>query len=196
MTARAVLAGIAVVAMTAGPALAHPPPLGIGGFSGGLLHPLFVPAHAMALLGLGLLIGQQAGWGRVVLVCAAAGLAAGLIVMTRGAVPVLMNEALLGLAGVTGLLLAAAWPLPKAIGYALAVAAGLAVALDSPPEVLSISEANLMLAGTGLGAAMMLLLAALASSRLRGGWRRTGVRIVGSWIAASAILVLVLRFAR
>ena len=35
------------------------------GFFGGLLHPLFVPAHLMAVLALGLLIGQQAPqWGR------------------------------------------------------------------------------------------------------------------------------------
>lgn len=38
---RALLA--AAFALMAGPAFAHPPPLGISGFLGGLLHPLFVP---------------------------------------------------------------------------------------------------------------------------------------------------------
>ena len=42
------------------PALAHPAPFGVPGFFGGLLHPAFVPAHLMAALGLGILVGQQA----------------------------------------------------------------------------------------------------------------------------------------
>jgi hypothetical protein len=33
-------------------------------------------------------------------------------------------------------------------------------------------------------------------SRLRRHWQRIGIRIAGSWIAASAILVLALRFLR
>ena len=73
--------------LSAQPALAHPPPLGIGGFAGGLLHPLFVPAHAMAVLALGLLIGQQAAWSRAVALSSIVGLAAGLGVMTLGVVP-------------------------------------------------------------------------------------------------------------
>jgi len=41
--------------------LAHAPFIGVDGFYGGLLHPLLVPAHAMALLALGLLIAGAAG---------------------------------------------------------------------------------------------------------------------------------------
>ena len=40
-------------------ARAHAPVPGLEGFPGGLLHPLLVPAHLLALLGLGLFIGQQ-----------------------------------------------------------------------------------------------------------------------------------------
>ena len=42
------IAGIlfaAAFTIIAEPALAHPPPLGIPGFFGGLLHPLYVTAH-------------------------------------------------------------------------------------------------------------------------------------------------------
>ena len=59
MIARTGVAAGLVFALTAQPAMAHPPPLGIGGFAGGLLHPLFVPAHLLAVLALGMLIGQQ-----------------------------------------------------------------------------------------------------------------------------------------
>ena len=107
-----------------------------------------------------------------------------------------MGEALLVLALATGLLVALARPLPEAVGCALGAATGFAIALDSPPEVLSVREANLMLIGTGFGATLLLIVVVEAASRLRGGWPRIGARILGSWIAASAILVLALRLAR
>ena len=182
--------------LAAGPAWAHPPPLGVGGFLGGLLHPLFVPAHVLALLGLGLLAGQQAGWSRAVVLAAIAALAAGLGVMTLGLVPALMGEALLALAAGTGVVVAIDRRLPESVGLALAAATGIAVAFDSPPDVVAVREANRMLIGTGFGAAILLTLTAAASSRLADGWSRIVVRILGSWIAASAILVLALRFAR
>src|ERR1041385_2656950 len=60
---RRVIPVFAVLAcLAATPALAHPPPLGFTGFSGGLLHPLFVIDHVMALLALGLLMGSQQRW--------------------------------------------------------------------------------------------------------------------------------------
>jgi urease accessory protein len=188
------------VAMTlvlaADPAMAHPPPLGITGFTGGLLHPLFVPAHALALLGLGLLMAQQDHWTGAVLVAFVAALAAGLCVMTTGIVPRFANETIVVLAGAAGLLVAIARPLPKIAGCLLAAAAAFAIALDSPPEVVSVSEANIMLLGTGLGATFVPLLVAVCASRLTGSWARIGMRIVGSWIAASALLVLTLRLVR
>ena len=42
-----------------GLAVAHSPMQGIGNFYGGILHPILVPSHLLALLSLGLLIGQS-----------------------------------------------------------------------------------------------------------------------------------------
>lgn len=195
MIARAA-AALAFILLTQPFAFAHPPPLGIGGFPGGLLHPLFVPAHAMAIVALGLLAGRQAGWGRMPIVSLAVGLATGLLIMTLGVVPVLMNEIVLGFGLVAGLLVALDRPLPELPGCVLAVLSGFCIALDSPPEAISLTEANLMLTGTGLGALALLIAVTLAAARLNAGWARIGARILGSWIAAGAILVLVLRFAR
>ena len=195
MIARACL-GLALAVLAAQPVMAHPPPLGIGGFAGGLLHPLFVPAHALTLVGLGVLIGQQTGWGRAVVLVAIVALAAGLGVMTLGVVPLFVGEALLALAAVTGLLVALARPMPEIVGGVLATATGFLIALDSPPEVLSLREANLMLIGTGLGAALLLIVTSELARRLESAWPRIGLRILGSWVAASAILVLALRLAR
>ena len=167
---------------------------GVTGFSGGLLHALVVPSHVLAIVALALLIGQQ-GWGRGVMAAYVVAVLAGLGAIAAAVVPMLAEQALLVLAMIVGLLVALARPLPPALGALLAAAAGLALALDSPPEAITLSEANLALIGTGLGAAIALLVLVQGTSRLRRDWQRIGARIVGSWIAASAILVLAPRVA-
>jgi urease accessory protein len=181
--------------LLAGPAYAHPPPIGIGGFWGGLLHPYFVPAHGAVVVALGLLIGQQ-GWGRVTPVAFILALVAGLALIWLAVVPRYANEALLALAALTGLLTAWGRPLPELVGIGLGALAGIVVGLDSPPEVLSVREANLMLIGTWLGGSLFLVLAAEGGSMLVKSWQRIGARVAGSWIAAAAILVLALNFSR
>jgi hypothetical protein len=76
------------------------------------------------------------------------------------------------------------------------VIAGLALGLDSPPQAISIADATTALIGTGLAACLALAIVVTVTSRLTRGWQRIGPRILGSWIAASAILVLALRFSR
>jgi urease accessory protein len=181
--------------LIAEPALAHPPPLGIPGFFGGLLHPFFVPAHALAIGGLGLMIGMQMPrWGRAAAFCYVAGLAAGLSLMTLGIVPRWMAEGILVSAAITGTLVALARTLPEVLGAVIAAPTAIAIALDSPPEVISLREANMMLVGTGLGATLFLIAVIETAARFTWRWSRLGARILGSWIAAGAILSLALQF--
>jgi hydrogenase/urease accessory protein HupE len=150
----------------------------------------------MAIAALGLLIGQQAPrWGRGAPIVYVVGLVVGLRAVALAYIPTLAEEGLLALAALAGLLLALARPLPQLVGLLLAAATGLAIALDSPPDAISISEANVTLLGTGFGATVLLLAVVEIGSRLTLSWQRIGARILGSWIAASAILVLALRFA-
>lgn len=189
-----VFAVLACLAAT--PAWAHPAPLGLTGFSGGVLHPLFVIEHAMAVLAMGLLMGSQGKWRWWPPVGYVVGLVGGCAVMTSGVVPLYASETVLGMAVVAGVLLALALPLPVWLGVALAGVLGTAIALDSPPEVLSISEANRMLAGTAFGATMFLVAVWQAARWARPVWARIAVRAAGSWIAAAAIMALALRFGR
>jgi hypothetical protein len=53
-----------------------------------------------------------------------------------------------------------------------------------------------MLIGTGLGAAIGLGLLVEAAARMGRDWQRIGVRVLGSWTAASALLAIAVRFAR
>ena len=187
---------VLVLMSIAEPALAHPPPLGIPGFPGGLLHPLLVPSHLLAILALGLLAGQQAPeWGRAVPGAFIIALLVGLGTLTLGIALRGVVFVLLALAVANGALAALARPLPELWGGVLAVLTGLAVALDSPPEVISVREANLMLIGTGFGGTILLVVAVEAASRLTRPWARIAARVLGSWIAACAILVLALRIA-
>ncbi len=166
-------------------------------FAGGFINPLTVPAHLLALLGLGLLIGRQDGGARLVALAAfALALAAGLstIALAVGQTPA--ADVLLCVTAVIGLLVALALVLPSLLGVALAVVAGAALGLDSPPQVIAMADATLALTGTWLGACLALGLVAVCASLLTRDWQRIGTRILGSWIAASAILVLALRFAR
>jgi hydrogenase/urease accessory protein HupE len=95
---------------------------GLTGFLSGLLHPLLIPTHALALLGLGLLVGQQPEGKRFTVVAlfglalAAALLALGLAV---GETPA--NDVLLGAVAVTGVLVASALRLPLLVVGALAL---------------------------------------------------------------------------
>jgi urease accessory protein len=178
------------VVLPAQPAFAHAAFAGGGGFYGGLLHPLFVPAHILALTAIGMMIGQHSPWHWLpptVFVCS---LLIGFAAIVCAFAPNHVNEVLLTAAAVGGALVALGRPLPQfAICLEAAVTGG-ALALDSPPEVTSLRQALVMLVGTFCGATVLLLAVAECTSMLRREWQRIGVRIVGSWIAASTALAL------
>jgi urease accessory protein len=173
----------------------------MSGFVAGLLHPLALPAHVLALLALGLLIGQQTARTRHVSVATfAAGAAVGLTAISLGVGQTSAADVLLATAFASGVSAAIARPLPALTCAFLAAIAGVALALDSPPEAISIAVATATLVGTGLGASLALEIIVTGMNYLTGvrdwNWARLGGRILSSWLAASAILVLAVRFVR
>jgi urease accessory protein len=163
----------------------------------GLLHPLLVLTHVMALVALGLLIGQQGAGRRLIpLMSFATGLAAGLAAIAFAVRTTSASDVLLAAAGSSAGLVALARPLPVLVCATLATVTAVALALDSPPQAISLARAWATLIGTGLGACLVLAGVVAATVSCSREWQRIGVRIVGSWIAASASLVLALRFAR
>jgi urease accessory protein len=176
-------------------ALAHPAFEGASGFYGGLLHPLLVPAHALTITVTGLLGARQAPRWQVP-ACYATGLAVGFAAMMAAYAPQSAGEVLLAAAGLSGVLVAIARPLPHPLSCALALTTGASLALDSPPGGISVAEANLTVLGTFCGAIILLLAVLELTKLLSRDWQWLAVRILGSWIAASAVLALSLRFAR
>ena len=169
---------------------------GVGGFTGGLLHPLLVPAHVLALVALGCLMARSDWRSRLLLIAvfaAATGIAIALVRLAFSAA--YAELIILSLAGLAGLLLVSGLRIPSAVVAVLAVCIAAAVMFDSVPAVLSAQETILSLAGTGLGATLILAGLAFLSAAGSQVWRRIGTRILGSWITASAIMVLALRWA-
>ena len=192
-----IVVGVAILAwllVAGGPAQAHDVVSGVGGLPGGLLHPLLVPAHALALLALGLALGQQPRWRAGVLLFGV-GLVAG-ITLIVAAFAITTDTAVLAVAAMAGMAVAVGRRLPLALAGPLAIVAGMAVALDSVPQEISMQTTFLALVGTAISATLAVMLVAGLSRRLARDWQRIGLRIVGSWIAASAILVLAVRLGR
>jgi hypothetical protein len=156
-----------------------------------------VPTHALAVLGLGLLIGQQRPhWRWSVPLAYAVGLGTGFAAMVCAFAPQFSAEVLLAVAAANGALIALARPVNALIGCVLALVLGIALALDSPPGGISVKDANVILLGTFCGAVILLWAVLAVAGMLRRDWQKLGVRIVGSWIAASAVLILSWTFAR
>jgi len=157
-------------------------------FAEGFLNPLLTPAHALTLLALALCVGQQKGRGAALLIFALA-LAVGFLAIVLAVETTPARMLLLADAAALGVMAATAWA-PKPLVWLLAATAGTTLALDSPPQAVTIAEAYATLAGTIIGACAILVVMSAIAGRANADWQRLGMRILGSWIAASVILVL------
>ena len=185
----------AALALCAAPALAHSPIKGIGNFYNGALHPFVSPAHLITLLALGLWLGQRGLQGaKRPLIALVLALACGLAAHRIAGDPD-TDRVLLLLAASMGLAVAAAFAAPASVAMAFAAVAGLAVGVASGPQDVDGAARWALLAGTLLGATFATGYAAAMVTLVRQAWLRIAVRVMGSWLAAAALLVLALSFA-
>lgn len=165
-------------------------------FIGGLTQ-FFIPSHLLAVAALGLLAGQFAPQFRLgVLAAFAVGLIAGSIMV---AAAIRENPAALGLlslAVVAAGLVVLAWDVSDWLIGLMAFAVGSALPLNAPPHEITIASAVASQASLAIAAIVTLAVVMFAAMQATRPWQRIGIRIAGSWIAASAILVLALRLAR
>jgi urease accessory protein len=163
---------------------------------GGLLQALATPVHIIALTGLGLMAGRNGlSAGAAVVGAFALGLAAGLGALASGIGETMASDVLLVGATLCGLLAASGLTAPAVFALPLAFMAGAALGLDSPPDAIRLSEAVAALIGTACGGIAALAVIALLAFALARRWRGIVLRVAGSWIAATAILVLAQRWA-
>lgn len=173
-------------------ASAHLPVAGLGDFYNGLLHPFFSLPHLLALVVLGILIGRRLdAWGTAVLPVFPAALALGLISAGYG-IGFPAENLLLAGAALIGLLVVTDWPPPRWAAFTLAAASGLAMGFDFFNEqVRSPAALNI---GTGITLYLSFLYVLMLAEKFHSRrWQLTGLRVLGSWIAACALLALSLR---
>jgi urease accessory protein len=157
----------------------------------------FIPSHLLAIVALGLLGGQRAG--RVPLSSLAA-FAIGLVVGSLAVASAIRENpaalALLLLAAAAAGLVVVAYDVPRWLVGLLAFAAGAALPLNSPPHELTIANAVASQVGLATTAIVTFTAVSFVTRLAQTPWHRIAIRIVASWIAASAILVLTLRLVR
>jgi len=182
-----------VILAAVSPALhAHVSAGGIVDSYGGLLHPYTEPVHIITLLGLGFMLTQQAkqvppyGW---VMFCVAAlcGLITSSFNITFSLGPLLLVIAIL-----LGLLVASRLTLPVRFCLFLSILAGFVLGLDSTPGSATIWTEIVAIISTTTGLGIALLIVIGWGDYFRKDWQQIGIRVIGSWIATSALLVLVL----
>jgi urease accessory protein len=181
-----------LVVASAHPAAAHSLGNRFGDFYGGVLHPLTALEHALPILAIGLLAGQQgeraARWLVLVfplaLLCGAA---------LAGAAPPYASARLLNVASfvVLGLLVAAGWRLPLSLLIALGAAFGLSHGCENGRAVAPDTTVHLFIGGVAAAGGLVTALISAATIDLAAApWSRVAVRVAGSWIAAIGILTI------
>jgi urease accessory protein len=189
---RAVMLGAA--AWTPQDAFAHTIVPGFSGFQGGLLHPLLVPSHAISIVALALLLSTRTpGERHAMLATFAASLSGAVVLLALAFQTERAETVLLISAAVGGIMTAARIAFPLLAIASLLAVAGFALQIDSVPTTISVNETLLTLAGAGFAAFAALWLIATAAARATRPWQILAIRIVGSWIAAAAILVLAMK---
>lgn len=184
----AITAGLLI----SGNAPAHISSGGIVDSYSGLLHPFTEPLHIIVILGLGLMLSQQgraippAGW-----IAYCIGALAGLIASSIGlALP--PATILFLLAFLFGLLVAIRPSLPRRFCLLLGMLTGFTLGLDSITPIEDISKLVVTIFSTTTGLAIALLIFIGWGDYFTRDWQKIGIRVVGSWIAASALLVFAL----
>jgi hypothetical protein len=174
--------------------LLHNPVEGIGSFYGGALHPLVVPEQILLLLSYSACLGQQgiSSLRRAVPV--------GLIALLFGVFlqPTLAwappQTPLLALAALLGLAVAVQLRLPRIFVTILAALVGLGVGLGTDALEIPAGEELLFQAGAVLGAGFCLLCFSVWFESAKQPWQRIVVRVLGSWAAATSLIVLAWQF--
>lgn len=185
MTAWAVARATAIIVLAAAtPAVAHDSIEGAGPFVNGILHPLFVPAHLLIAIGLGLWIARQIrGAIRLSVVSFSGGLGIGLALASVVSISPLLT---LCLALLAGGLAASAWTAPALGAAGFTAMAAFSIGVESGADDTG------ALIGTWIGAQIIFLGVAALALRLDAPWLHIGARVIGAWCAAIALLILTL----
>lgn len=194
MIYRILTATLFLLALAPIPVLAHAPIAGLGSFYNGILHPLLVPSHALLLVAAGVFFGQQGITDNEPALLAFAvavliGLTVAFFVGDLG-----IESALLVAGCAIGVVVAASPKLSLYWCVLVLSIAGLLVGVDSAQETLTGKERFGSLLGSGISIYFVLLFVMGWADAKDRQWQKIGVRIIGSWVAASSLMMLAFTF--
>lgn len=177
--------------LAAAPAHAHLVETGFGAYYDGLAHVALTPADLLVVLALALLAGQRGARAAryALLMLPIAWLTGGIVGATwpSAATPPLATTLSFAVAEA---LVALNAPLRDAAVVALAVTAGLLHGLISGATMAPGGASAPALAGAVTAVFCLTAILAAEVTTLSAGWTRIAVRVAGSWIAASGVLML------
>ncbi|MES9942996.1 MAG: HupE/UreJ family protein [Candidatus Thiodiazotropha sp. 6PLUC7] len=182
-----------ILLVTPNLAFAHSSVHGLNSFINGLLHPLFVPSHLLLLIALGLYLGQQESNNnlntlKIFLTSSVVGVAASAYATGCEVDIILLGETL-----IIGLLVATKPSLTQHWHLFFGASAGFILGLDSVHDTVAGVDKLISLLGSLVGLSMLLLQPmAFADYFKKHSWQKVGIRVLGSWVAASALLVFAL----
>lgn len=172
---------------------AHSSVAGMNSFYGGLLHPLLTLPHVLALLALGIWLGQHPPLRlKSPMLAFAIGCAAALMVTVVLTIPATSQNVVMAMALGCGILVASSARLGTKLRTTVAAAAAIAVALDSGVDGSPTALATtLSLLGTWISTTVFVANVAYYTSLCpQRQWVQIAFRIAGSWMAAASVLVL------
>ena len=175
--------------------LAHSPIKGIGHFLNGMLHPILVPSQLIIIVALGLLYGQhEPEKNKLSILLFLTSTIIGLVLTSFFIIPDI-SLLLLILAVIIGLTIITSIAIPQPIFMLFAIVVGIIVGFDSAQLDLETKAMVVTLFGSGVSIYFLLLYAmALSETLSHKQWQIIAIRIIASWLSASAIMVLALNF--
>jgi hydrogenase/urease accessory protein HupE len=173
------------------PAWSHAPIEGLGGFYNGMLHPILVPSQLLLLIAAGMLFGQQGASANQPAIAAFAGATIlGLITAWFIGEPGIEMIVLM-IALIISVMVAASLRLSLTICAVILALAGFMLGIDSAQDALLGKDRFGSLLGSGISIYLIFLFVmGWADANHDRAWQKIGVRIIGSWIAASSLLML------
>jgi urease accessory protein len=182
--------GVAMWLAVASPAHAHLVNSGLGPFYDGLAHPLVTPEDLLPVVALALLAGLGgAQYGRWALFVLPVAWLVGMAVAPITGAPFNPSWVSAVLTVLLGILVATDRIIPLALVIGLAMCLGIMHGFWSGPELVGANGRILMMAGIGCALFVVVSLLSGQVAALRAQFARIIVRVAGSWIAASGLLM-------
>jgi urease accessory protein len=167
---------------------------GLSSFYNGLLHPLFIPAQVILIIALGLFSGKQEDKKHRAFFSFSMAVVLGLLinVLSDSPNPISLYSEYLLIAAtiIVATLVILQQRTSNMLSIIIMIIGGIIIGIDSTPDQLSGKEKEAFLLGNIIAVYLLILYPiTLAETFGKAFWQEVFIRILGSWLVASALMV-------